>query len=134
MRTKNYDLYICDDGNEKFEDWRKNMGGTDDTSNMVKIDAILNEKSNKSKVVYVTLLESQWEGNTPPYTQTISVTGLGADQNGIVDISHNATLEQRNVARDIGLSIIGQSNGTLTLSADKDLPEVDIPIYIILLD
>lgn len=40
--TTNYELYITDDGSEKFIDWRRQMNGIED-SNMIKIDAALTE-------------------------------------------------------------------------------------------
>ena len=59
--------------------------------------------------------------------------GLGATQNGSISVAHSATFEQRESARDAMLSIISQENGKLTIAADGELPELDIPVYIILL-
>lgn len=37
------------------------------------------------------------------------------------------------IAREAMLSVIGQADGTLTIAADGEMPERDIPVYIILL-
>lgn len=56
-----------------------------------------------------------------------------ASQNGTISVAHNATAEQREIAREAMLSVIGQADGTLTIAADGEMPERDIPVYIILL-
>ena len=52
---------------------------------------------------------------------------------GTISVAHNATAEQREIAREAMLSVIGQADGTLTIAADGEMPERDIPVYIILL-
>lgn len=61
------------------------------------------------------------------------LSGLTASQNGTISVAHNATAEQREIAREAMLSVIGQADGTLTIAADGEMPERDIPVYIILL-
>ena len=80
-----------------------------------------------------TLLASAWSGIDSPFTQTLAVEGLGADQNGNISVAQNATIEQRDAARMAMLSVIGQSEGQLIISADGEMPEVDIPVVVILL-
>lgn len=130
--TTNYKLHLTDDSTEKFLDWREKMNGTED-SNMIKIDNALGEKANSSVAISTTLLASAWTGVNAPFTQELSVEGLTASQNGVIDIAHDATAVQREIAREAMLSVIGQSNGTLTIAADGEMPEFDIPVYIILL-
>lgn len=132
MNTTNYDLYLEDGDTTRFLDWRKKMNGSDN-SNMVKIDTALGEKANSSVAVNATLLASAWAGVEAPYTQVITVAGLTASQNGTISIAHNATAEQREIAREAMLSVIGQEAGKLTIAADGEMPELDIPVYIILL-
>lgn len=93
----------------------------------------LGEKANNSIAINTTLLASAWAGADAPYTQTITVSGLTALQNGTISVAHNATAEQREMARAAMLSVIGQADGTLTIAADGEMPEHDIPVYIILL-
>lgn len=130
--TVNYGLYITDDSSERFLEWRTKMNGTE-SSNMVKIDAALGEKANSSVLVSATLLASAWTGIDSPFTQDITVTGLTATQNGTISVAHNATFEQREMAREAMLSVVGQEDGKLTIAADGEMPDIDIPVYIILL-
>ena len=55
------------------------------------------------------------------------------DANGNISVAQNATIEQRDAARMAMLSVIGQSEGQLIISADGEMPEVDIPVVVILL-
>lgn len=130
--TTNYGLYLTDDSSEKFLDWREKMNGTTD-SNMIKIDAALGEKADSSVVVNATLSADNWAGAAAPFTQELAVDGLKASQNGTISVAHSATAEQREIAREAMLSVIGQEEGKLIIAADGELPEKDIPVYIILL-
>jgi hypothetical protein len=130
--TANYGLYLTNDSSERFLDWREKMNGTED-SNMMKIDAALGTKANNSVPVYATLLASAWVGVDAPYTQELAVEGLSETQNGTISVAHTATADQREVAREAMLSVIGQADGKLTIVADGEMPELDIPVYIILL-
>ena len=83
----------------------------------------------KSTSVNVTLTASGWSGNT----QTVSVSGLGATQNGIIGIATTATQPQREGARAALLSVTAQAAGSLTITADGDKPGVDIPLTVTLM-
>lgn len=131
-KTTNYGLFLYDD-DTKFAEWREKMDGSND-SNMVKIDNALAEKAIHSKTVTTTLYASKWSGLDSPYTQEISVDGLGAVQNGQISCAHGATFEQRQAAREAELAVTGQSEGKLVIAADGEMPELDIPVVIILLD
>ena len=131
--TTNYKLHLTNDSSESFKNWREKMNGTED-SNMVKIDAALAEKANHSVAINVTLLADAWTGANAPFTQVVTVEGMTASQNGIIDVSHDSTALQREIARDAILSVVGQEDGLLTIAADGEMPTDDIPMYIILLD
>ena len=60
-------------------------------------------------------------------------TDLGAAQNGNISVAHSATFEQREMARDAKLCVTGQSDGKLIISADGEMPDIDIPVVITLL-
>lgn len=66
-------------------------------------------------------------------TQELAVTNLGAAQNGNISVAHSATFEQREMARDAKLCVTGQSDGKLIISADGEMPDIDIPVVITLL-
>ena len=130
--TKNCKLHLTDDSTERFQDWRNAMNGPDN-SNMIKIDTAIGEKANSSVAVSAVLVSTAWAGVNPPFTQTLAVDGLTAAQNVTISVAHNATAEQREIAREAMLSVIGQEEGSLLIAADGEMPERDIPVYIILL-
>ena len=99
---------------------------------MIKIDTALSEKADSSVAVTGTLTASAWSGVNSPYTQTIAVEGLGASQNGSISLAHNATTAQREAAREALLSVVGQAEGSITVVADGEMPDVDIPVLIVL--
>lgn len=130
--TSNYKLYITDDNTERFLDWRNKMNGVSD-SNMTKIDTILGQKADSSRSITAVLLANAWEGIDSPFMQQIAVEGLTAQQNGTISVAHSATAGQREAAREAMLSVAGQEDGKLTIVADGEMPEIDIPVHIILL-
>lgn len=64
--------------------------------------------------------------------QTVTVSGLGADQNGIVGISQNITDEQFTALTSANLYVESQSEGAITIAATGDVPSCDIPIAIMM--
>lgn len=130
--TTNYKLHLTDDSTERFQDWRNAMNGPDN-SNMVKIDAAIGEKADRSVSVTATLSAAAWSGVDSPFTQILRVEGLKDSHNGYISVAHEATVEQREIAREAMLSVAGQVDGALTIVADGEMPEQDIPVYIILL-
>lgn len=130
--TTNYHLILTDDSTTKFKDWREAINGSQN-SNMIKIDTALGEKADLSTSVSTTLLAALWAGVDAPYTQTIAVENLKANQNGNISVAHTATAAQREMARSAMLSVIGQDRGTITIAADGEMPDIDIPVVIILL-
>jgi len=129
--TTNYGLYVTDDLTEKFADWRDRMGGTQD-SNMVKIDRALGEKADHSRVVEAVLLASAWTETDASFMQELSVEGLLEDTNGVIGMAQDASVEVREVVRNAMLAVAEQKDGVLTVVADGALPEMDIPVCIIL--
>ena len=100
---------------------------------MTKIADAIDAKADHSNQVSGVLLASSWAVVDSPFTQELEVEGLGATQNGTISVSHDATIVQRDAARNALLSIVGQDEGVLTISADGEMPEVDIPVVVILL-
>lgn len=90
-------------------------------------------KADASKAVTVTLAASAWAGANAPFTQELTVTGLQSGTNGMVNVAHSATAAQRDCAREAMLSVTGQEDGKLIVVADGELPEVDIPVCVILI-
>jgi hypothetical protein len=132
-QTTNYGLYTEDDATTKFLTWRQKMNGTAETSNMQIIDRVLGEKADSSTQVTGVLRANAWSGVDAPFTQTVSVTGLKVGQAGDINVSQSATFEQRQVAREAMLAVTGQAAGQLTISADGEMPDLDIPFVVTLL-
>lgn len=132
-QTEKYGLYVTESTDDpKFLELRQQLCGNEN-SNMTKIEAALNTKADNSTSITGVLLASAWAGVDSPFTQELAVEGLGAAQNGTISVSHDATITQRESARNALLSITGQKDGVLTISADGEMPEVDIPVVVILL-
>ena len=130
--TTNCKLHLTDDSSERFQDWREAMNGPDN-SNMIKSDNAIGEKADKSVSITTTLLATAWSGIDSPFTQVLNVEGLKAAHNGYISVAHEATAEQREIAREAMLSVTGQTDGSLTIVADGEMPERDIPVLIIIL-
>ncbi|MCM1221480.1 MAG: hypothetical protein NC548_44075 [Lachnospiraceae bacterium] len=130
--TKNYEFYLEGDSKVKVKEWREKLNGLVN-STIEKIDTILGKKADTSVSVDATLLSTAWAGLNPPFTQTIAVDGLKAEQNGTIAVAHSATDEQREISREAMLAVIGQEDGKLLIAADGEMPERDIPVHIILL-
>ena len=130
--TRNYGLYVTDDANTKFKDWRDKMASESD-SNMVKIDAALSEKAEHSRAVNIVLTAVGWSGDAVPFEQQVAVDGLTADANGSIAIASGATADQRAAVRKAQLSIAAQADGSLTLNCDGKKPTVDIPAVVVIL-
>lgn len=130
--TTNYGFTLEDDASTKFKEWRESINGTKD-SNFVKLDAILYEKSDKSISIEAVLLASAWVGIDSPFIQQLVIEGLGETQNGIASISANATAEQIEASYKAMLSVIGQTDGAISVVASGERPNVDIPVNIILI-
>lgn len=129
--TEKYGLYLEDDATTKFQTWREKMNGSDD-SNMVKIDKALGQKADASTSLTFTLLASAWAGVDSPFTQEVTIESLTAKQNGQIGVATTATAEERSMARDAQLCVTGQEDGKLIISADGELPVIDIPVVLIL--
>lgn len=83
---------------------------------------------NASQSVAVTLQASAWSNGS----QTLTVSGLTANGNGVISVAPGATAAQRTAARSALLAVTGQSAGSLTIVADGTVPETDIPVVVIL--
>ena len=85
-----------------------------------------------SKAVDITLAASSWSSANPP-TLTVTVSGLGAAQNGTIGVAKGATQARRKAAAAAQIGIQSQAAGSLTLVADGTKPSINIPATVILL-
>lgn len=130
-KTTNYGLYVENDAKTKFKDWREKMAGEGIDSNMELIDRILGEKANNNKVYELVLSAAEWSG-TYPYTQTVAVEDLMAEDSGVIGLAPGLSTMQSEVAAEALLSIQAQEDGALTIQASGDKPTCNIPIVLII--
>lgn len=129
--TKNYGLYVEDDSSTKFIDWRRRINGGDNC-NMTKIDEILHCKADSSVSVDMVLAAKKWVEIDGHYEQELTVDGLTAEHNGSVGIAQSATAQERAVAREALMALTSQKDGAITITADGKMPDVDIPVTVIM--
>lgn len=89
----------------------------------------LNQKCDASVAMTATLYADKWNDKQ----QVVTVTGLGANQNGIASLPQNCSDSEYEAVCAAGLMVTKQSAGNITISANGDVPEIDIPILILLL-
>ena len=77
-----------------------------------------------------TLTAAGWTGDSAPYTQTVTVTGLAADAHLIVGLAPTVTSEEMEAAAAAMLLATAQAAGSITISAFGDKPEAALPILI----
>lgn len=128
-QTPNYHLFLTDDDAMSFLAWRDAMNGQGD-SNMKKIDTALGEKANKSRSITITLAADGWIENR----QTIQVSGISAYDNGIIALANGATDEQSMAATYAMIDVYESKDGYVTVVARGDIPEIDIPANILIVD
>lgn len=89
----------------------------------------LNNKCDASTTVSAVLSASAWNNGQ----QTISVEGLGADQNGIASLPQDCSDAEYEAVCAAALMVSGQGENSLTFFVNGDIPQIDIPILILLL-
>lgn len=83
----------------------------------------------KSGQVSATLTASGWSNRL----QTISVPGLGSEQNGIIALDNSVEDSMMDEIKEADLHISSQAAGSLTIEARGSTPTHDIPVVVTLL-
>lgn len=83
----------------------------------------------KTVSVNATLAASGWANKQ----QTVTVSGLTATKDGVVNLAQSATDAQKNAALEASLTVQAQANNALTIAVKGTVPTVDIPITVIML-
>lgn len=98
------------------------------------IDNTMKTVVTKSKKISTNLPASGWVGNdrNPPFSITISVSGVTATNNVEVLLPGTASLEQVEAWCDAGIVHGTQTDGSITLKGYNWKPEIDIPIEVII--
>lgn len=130
--TPNYGLYVTEENDDpSFLAWRKDVCGVSN-SNMTKIDSALGTKAQKSSFIDAKLTVSGWSGSSAPFSQVLAISGLHSDSNGSITISSGATEDERAAARSAILSVSQQAEGSITILADGDKPEIELPVTVLI--
>ena len=100
--------------------------------NFLDNDNYLNaHKANVSLSQTATLLAEAWEGEEAPYTYTLPVEGATDTNNIEVLPAVPLTQEQYEAMSGACITGAGQAEGSITLDAWGDKPEIDLPIIVI---
>lgn len=89
----------------------------------------LAEKCDASNSVSGTLLASGWSDGQ----QTLSMSGVKANQNGYASLPQNVTDAQFEAAATAVIDVSAQADGTVTFICRGDVPQIDIPVVVTLL-
>lgn len=89
----------------------------------------LAKKCDASEDAVLTLLAANWQNGQ----QTVAVKGLGAIQNGVIGLAQAISDAQYDAAVAAELRLVGQTEDSVTIACNGDVPQIDIPIAIILL-
>lgn len=85
-------------------------------------------KCDASNSVEVTLLASAWRNGQ----QIVAVEGMKANQNGIASLPQNYSIAVYEAVVAAQLFASAQEDKKLTFSCNGDVPQIDIPILVIL--
>lgn len=81
----------------------------------------------------VTLTSTGWVGNAKPYTQTVSVNGVIANESKQnVFVSVNPVENDIDTTMDCAIYCTAQGNGTLTFTAFDDKPNASVTFNVII--
>ena len=83
-------------------------------------------------MVNSTLFAGNWQGDSAPYTYTLSIPGVTTTSNQELLPALNITEEQLTALQSANIQDGGQLSGSVILTAFGDKPTFDIPIRIIL--
>ena len=61
------------------------------------------------------------------------MTGLKANQNGVIGIAQEVTDSQMEAAKGAEMYVCNQVDGALTVAVFGDVPQIDIPVVTILM-
>ena len=101
----------------------------DDPNFATTITNLIAEKAKKAVDFTATLLSTGWSASAP-YSQTVAVTGITADDEPFYDVVLGETIETR-TAQNEAFSMITDLNtatDSITVTCDTDKPTIDIPL------
>lgn len=93
---------------------------------------LVSTKSGKSTMQSKTLAAASWTGAAPPYSYSLSVTGVTTTSVQEILPTTDITYQQLTALIDAIIQDGGQSSNTIVLKAWGEKPTIDIPIRVIL--
>ena len=123
--TSHINLYYTEQiDNPTFHDWRNALAGQ--AGNMIKIDEAI---AAKGRILYGNIYAANWDGQT----QDVEFADLKVGDLGIISLSESATAEHEEAAGLAQLRPVAQNDDYVTIQAEGDVPEIDIPLALIIL-
>ena len=96
-------------------------------------DAVENEDYAQAvKQVAGTLSAASWSGSEAPYTQAVAVSGMTASKKAFVGLPHTATSAQYLANIAALLHVTSQGTNTITITAEGEVPEIDLPVLVLI--
>lgn len=102
------------------------------TSNTTEISSLKTAKADKPVVKSVTVPASGWSGDTFPYTNTISVSGVTSSNVVDLTLPSTVTSEEISVYQAAQILNASQAAGTITLNAWGTAPTINLPLTVII--
>lgn len=96
------------------------------------VETSVSDKANKSTVENTVLTANEWIGDIAPYTNSVSVIGVNADNFIEVLAPSSITDEQYEAFSSANITKVTQSDGSITLYAYGTKPVIDLPITVII--
>lgn len=127
LYTTNYNLNLPEDTDWADNDTLNPNFTTIDTRLKADADGIAKINSVKTATISTT-----WTGSVPPYTQTISISGILSTDTPIIGVVYSSTLATA-IAQKEAWGLIGDietNNGSITVKCFGDKPTVAIPIQL----
>lgn len=87
----------------------------------------------KSVAVEVNAPSADWQGDSAPYTLTLTVNGVTADNNIEVGLASSVNLDQIKLSMKCIIQCTAQAENQITLTAYKNKPTADLPIQVLII-
>lgn len=108
--------------------------GTSLTDKLSSINSSLDtvSKAVTRKNASVTLTASAWTGSAAPYSITVTVSGVTANNDAIVTAPSNLSVAQEKAMVEARITTGTQAANSLTLKAYGKKPTIDLPIDVLI--